>query len=1253
MVASRKTYAKTLFRLIRGNFGRFAAIFGIVALGVGFFAGMLATTPDMLASVDAYYDSQRTADIYVKATMGITQEDIEAVSAMDVVESVMPAYVTDVLAYTEQEKPLAVRVYGLPLEDMGETGAGTFLNRLELVEGRMPEAENECLAHGLGMFGNGIKLGTVLTVSPEHRSIENLGDVYHVNEFTVVGIVTSPFYFSWEREPTNVGNGTLDAVIYVDESAYALDVYTDLYLTVRGAGDLTAFTDEYEDKVKEVAERLKDLGEVRSDIRYQNILAEAQAEIDKAKAEYYDAKAEAEAELADAWTEIEKGRAELEDARRQIEEGKAELEDAKAKLAAEKANALEEIERGREELAGALSELLDGERKLKEAEQQLEDGWREYRSGYDEYREGLRQMQEAQAAFDQGEKEYQKSLREWELAGELIKQQEEQLAIAESHLKEYEAQYEEQFAEFEHQKKQFDALMDYVLSALAGYGTPFDSEEELFARMEVDPAVSAAVTSVLNAVGAQMSADDLRAGWQEITEAEAGLDRFAAMIDQGWSEWHEGRIRLEQAKAQHAAGKVQLDAVAVELEKGRQQLAAGWAQIYSARSALNDAHRQLEEGQAELEKARRELDDGWKEYYDGQAKLAEAEAKLAEEVAKAEEEIRSAEAELAEAEAEYAEGLRKLAEGEAEYWKAKADVEKELADAWQEILDAEASLSEIARPKWYVFDRSFNVSYSSFSVNAEKIEAIAKVFPAFFFFVATLVALTTMARMVEEDRTQLGTLKALGYSTGAIMSRYVVYSGLASVLGCVVGSFLGFKVLPKVIWGVYSTVYRLPPMITDFRWGLAALSSGLALLCTMGATVSACTSSLREKPASLMRPRPPKAGKRVFLEKVPVIWSRLTFSQKATARNLVRYKRNFFMTVIGIAGCTALLVTGFGIRDSIGDLVTAQFNEITKYDLYIGLDSSSGDDPVVEGFLADPSRVAGYVKFFADSGYVSADGERIEVNIMVPLDAQEIPKVVTLRDRKSGKGISFDDSSVVLTEKTAANLGLRVGDVLTLENSDGVSKEFVLSGIAEYYAGSYVFIGRTAYAEEFKEEPSCNVLLVRTHIAGKDQEDEALSTLLSSDAVLVAQFMSQIRESLDTVLNSINMIVVVLLVSSGALAAIVLYNLININIEERKRELATLKVLGFHGEEVAAYIFREITILTVIGTLLGFVLGILLHGFVIRTVETPQLMFGREVAPLSFVMAGGLTFAFSFLVQVAMAPRIWRIRMVDSMKAVE
>jgi putative ABC transport system permease protein len=1153
VVTLKRTYLTTLAREIKQSFGRFAAVFGIFALGVGFLAGLLATAPDMHKSLDKYFDEAGMADVFIKGTMGLTADDVEAVAALESVDKVMPAYVTDVLMDMDDEV-LVTRVYGLPLDRL-KAGDDRLVNRLDLLSGRMPESPNECLVERGGASRPELALGARLTVSQDNEDYEDIGDIFKVTEYTVVGIAANPFHFSHDREPSTVGIGRLGAIIYVDESCYALDVYTDIFLTAAGSSEWITLTDEYESGIDAVVRQIEALADVRSEIRYADVIRDAREELDDAKREYAEAKLEAETELADAWQEILDGRAELADAWQKIQDGKAELADAKATLARETADAVREIEKGRKELQDALLELEKGEREFLDGQKELEDGEREYQKGRAEYLSGKRELTEAQNAFDRSEQEYLAGVAQIEAAERDIARQEAELEA----------------------------------------GRPY-----------MDP---------------------------------ADYDAAVAL--------------LQQAKAAIESQKAALAAVGAQIEAGRKTLQQAWAKLSKGKAELDDARAKLDEGRAELDDARKELDDGWAEYYDGLQELADAEATLEEEITEAKEEILKAEADLAEAEAEYEDGLRELREGEEEYFEAKADAEKQLADAWAEITDAEEEIATLEMPEWYVFDLNSNVSYASFSENVAKIDAIAKAFPAFFFLVAALVALTTMTRMVDEQRTEIGTLKALGYSPGVIVSKYILYCALAGVFGCAAGLLLGFRFLPEIIYNIFDSMYYLPDLITEFRWDLALIESGLAFLCTLGTTVSVCRESLKEKPAALMRPRAPKAGKRVFLEHIPLIWSRLKFSYKATVRNLARYKKHFFMTVFGVAGCTALVLTGFGLRDSIRDLAITQFEELTRYDLYIRLDKAGEIDADLERFLHDSERISGFVRTFAEAGYVLHNGERISTTVYVPDEAPKLEEAVNLRDRVTGAKVTFGDTSVVLTEKMASTLDIRIGDTFILENADGKTGEFVLSGITENYAGGFAYINRVDYEKAFRKEPVFNVLMVNTMIDDPSDQDLALSEILSSESALTAEFTSQIRATFDDLLSSIDFLVGVIIVAAGALAVIVLYNLININIEERRKELATLKVLGFHNEEVAGYIFREVSILAVIGTGVGLVLGVLLHSFVIVSAESPDFMFGRGVSLLSLVLSALVTLVFSGLVQLVMARKLKGIKMVDSMKVID
>lgn len=824
-----RTYFKIISSEIKKSFGRFIAIFAIVALGIGFLAGLLMATPDMHASVDALYDKNDMADIFIKSTTGLTGADIKAVSAMKEVKQIMPAYVTDTLMSTTGNDVLATRVYGLPLKNLENTSdtvttdSNPFVNRLVIVEGRMPQESNECLVEQSGGYLPDIAIGTTLTLSDENDDYENIGDIYNTKSYEVVGIVSNPFYFSMERESVSIGSGRLGAIIYVDESSYSLEVYTDLYITVTGASDMTAFTNKYETYIDDVVKKIEDTGKTRS---------------------------------------------------------------------------------------------------------------------------------------------------------------------------------------------------------------------------------------------------------------------------------------------------------ATEM------------------------------------------------------------------------------------------------------------------------------------PKWYVLDRSSNVSYVSFSENSKKVAAIATVFPIFFLLIASLIALTTMTRMVEEERTQIGTLKALGYSKSIIMYKYIAYCGTASFLGSIIGLAAGFALLPGIIWNAYSFSYHLPAFIAQFNISFALIATALAIISTAGATVFACYNALKEKPASLMLPRAPKAGKRIFLERIKFIWTKLKFSHKATARNIIRNKKHFFLTVIGIAGCTALILTGFGLRDSVGSIANTQFNKIIQYNLAIEKKDASDSDSI-KAFLDDPLIVKSYLEISNESGHAINRDENIETSVYVPKDPSKINEYILLNNRISGNRIVFGDNAVVVTEKLASALKIKTGSTFKIENTDGNTSDFVLTGITENYVGSLIYIHPAEYTRAFGSVKSYGTYLVKSLISSSADQDAFLTSIIASGDISNAEFITQTRKSYDDLLSTMDFVVLVLIFAAGALAVIVLYNLTNININERRKELATLRVLGFHNKEVGAYIFRETSILTIIGAGAGLLLGVLLHFFVITRAESTDLMFGRNLSVMSFILSAVFTFLFSIIVNLIMYKKLKKIEMVDSMKAIE
>jgi putative ABC transport system permease protein len=1324
VVAVSRTYLKSILRAVRHNLGRFLAIFGIVTLGVGFVAGLWATTPDMRFSVDNHFSRQNAADIFIKATMGLTADDLASIAALPAVAQLMPAKVMDAILQTGDNEQLTTRIYGLAWADLlGENQA--TINRLELLAGRWPEHAGECvMERGYGTLTE-LALGSTLTVSPEENSASD--DSYRVQEYTVVGIARHPFHFSIEREPSLVGSGYLDAIIYVAAECYRLDVFTDAYLTLQGASALTTLTPEYEALVADAVRQLEELGESRSAIRYQQVLSEGLGEIAQARADLAEGRRTAEEELAAAWADLAAGWKELAAARQQLDDGWVRLEEGRLTLAEEKAAGEAEIAQAEEDLAAALIELEDGERQLAAAAEELTRGQSEFEDGLAEFLAGEKELQAAQAALAAGETEYAQGVAELAAARRQLEDGERQLATARAELEVGEAELQagrEQVAAY---RAQIEEPLAPVLVLLQQAGLPYQTVDELFAALEADQSAQRAVDGVLQLIReareleliglehqlelvnraideleqlladveageAELppgttpamlqetlvllrerrqqleegrdpledeleqlpeSVDELLSGWRQLQAAEAELQHAEAELAAGWQAYHEGEAELAEGWAAYEDGERQLTDGRRQLDENRALLAAAWAELEEGRAQLEEARLELERGWAELEQGRADLDAGWQQYRDGLAQLGEGKETLLREIADAQRQLAEAEAELTQGETDYAAGLQELVAGEDDYWEAAADVERELADAEREIDEAEAELLALEPARWYVLDQNAVVSYATFAMNAEKVDAIATVFPVFFLLVAALVSLTSMMRMVEEERTLIGTMKALGYSRLAIMGKYLGYSWLATAAGSALGLAIGFPLVPWLIWKAFGVSFSLPSFHTLF-WAPLALKMTLsAVLLTMLVTLYACDQALRERPAALMRPRAPAAGKRILLEKLGFFWRRLKFSHKSTARNLFRYKRHFYMTVVGVAGCTALLVTGFGLRDSVHTIAETQFQEIMLYDLRIELKASQPGGADLQRWLDSTAAVTGHTAVFTDHGRIDPRGSRHAVDIHVPSDFLDFQEFVHLRSRLGQQTLSLEQHPVVMTEKLAEDLGLRVGDGFWLENSAGKLAQLSLAGICENYVGKTLYLSPEAYRAAFAAEPAADTLLVKIEVDSAAQEDEISGQLLSFDGVVGTQFLSGFRQTMERLVSSIDFMVVVIILAAGALAMIVLFNLININIDERKRELATLRVLGFHQEEVAAYIFRETTILTIIGAVVGLPLGWWLLRFIIRQAESPDLMFGRSITFWSYLGAAVITLLFSLLVDLLMLRKLRQIGMVESMKAVE
>lgn len=653
----------------------------------------------------------------------------------------------------------------------------------------------------------------------------------------------------------------------------------------------------------------------------------------------------------------------------------------------------------------------------------------------------------------------------------------------------------------------------------------------------------------------------------------------------------------------------------------------GQGQIKSAQEQLDKTQSQLDKQSAELAAAKGQLAAGKKE----------------------------AEAKFAAAEQQIKEGWKEYDIGKREYDKQRAKGEKEIEEGQEKIIRAENEIEKLSKPQWYVLDRNSHYSYVDYEKTANQIDGIAKIFPVFFFIVASLVCLTTMTRMVDEQRGAIGAYKALGYGNSPIALKYVLYAAIASLLGGVLGVILGMRVFPEVIYKSWSMIYTLPPFQTVQQNPLMIISVLVGMLATTLSTLGACYKELQETPALLMRPRAPKAGRKIFLERISILWKHLSFSQKATARNMFRYKKRFFMTIIGITGCSALLLAGFGLSDSISQIVNKQYNEIFTYDLNVRYTSSATEEDRqrVMNTLDENDNVESYLAGTEINAKIRSQGDDIAITLIIPSDNTQIREYITLRERKSQIPIKLSHKGVIISEKLAKELDVDIGHTVELDNGDGARKKVEVSGITENYIFHYACMTSEYYNEIFRLNPKINDLMIKLDKAGAEAESQLGSILIKDQGVASVVYYSAVAASFKDTVKILNSIVIVIIISAGLLALVVLYNLTNINIGERIREIATIKVLGFYNHEISTYVYRENIILSIIGSVLGLFVGIILHKYIMVSIEQEEVMFGNHIDGISFVYSFLITMGFVILVNIVMYKRLKNIPMVESLKSVE
>ena len=743
-------------------------------------------------------------------------------------------------------------------------------------------------------------------------------------------------------------------------------------------------------------------------------------------------------------------------------------------------------------------------------------------------------------------------------------------------------------------------------------------------------------------------AAELESASQQISGQESALAAKKAEYEQGLNAYLAAKQQVTDQRNSLEAAKAQLTENTPGYEEMLAQIEAGLTEVAGAEAELNAKNAELEAAAGQLSSAESQLAAAKQQIEDGKNALAAAEAELTDgenQLAAAKEQIEEKEDQLEAAETELADGLLQYQENQSKF-------DEQMQDADDQIADAQSKIDEIEKPETYVLDRNTNVGYVCLKNDSGVVKGIANVFPVFFFLVAALICMTTMNRMVEEQRTQIGVLKALGFSEGKIMGKYLFYSGSAAISGTLIGYVLGIHFFPLVIITAYGIVYKMGGIYYVSDPPLALVSLTVAVLCSVGTTWLSCHKELKEVAADLMRPKAPKAGKRVFLEHVPFIWKRLKFLQKVSVRNIVRYKKRFFMMVIGISGCTALLVMGFGVRDSVVAVADQQYEEIQLYDIGVTLKAGKmpgeADLKSLDSVL-EKENAAGMYAMEKTIDLVTDKGTK-SIHMVAVENPDEVGDFISLHTKKQEPIAYPKEGEAVLSKKVAETYAVKKGDTILLRDSDNNEMHLKVTGICENHIYNYVYIAPESYEKQIGD-----VVFKNVYVRLPDASDihEVSAALMKADGVTAVTVNSDMLSRISQMMSCMNYIVIIIIICAGALAFIVLYNLNNINITERVREIATIKVLGFYPKETASYVFRENMVLTAIGCGLGLILGKWFHRFVMGEIQIDMVSFNVQINAVSYLFSVLLTMGFAWIVNCMMTGKLERINMAESLKSID
>lgn len=1250
-----RAFSKDILRTIGGSKKRYLSIVAICALGATMLTGLSIACLDLRESAEALYERQHLYDISVQSTLGLTQDDVDELAGIEGVAVAEGGY--EIETYTE--------VDGIRSTVMLKALLSSGINEPYVVEGSLPDAPNEIAVTENYLHAANKSIGDTATfedaVAEDPTGLSDLntsadtgseadsgesGDEQSSADdplipggtYTIVGAVIDPTNITQPEGPIAFRASTSsDYTFFVDESAVAdTSSYTVVYLTVSGTEGLSSYSSEYEARVDEVQSRVEDLAPQRERARTEEIKSDALDEIAASEADAHQQLADAEQELVDGQATIDESLADALAGQQELDTQRAnalsELNDAQATIDEQRAAALDGIEQAREGLATI--EETRGE--LEAAKEQAEAGV----TTAETY------VAQAQNAGQQAVKVFNNdnvtqawnTLSSWTGTAEPVEAEQAFVEAAQAAADSVEEQYANKQTEFAALTIQFQSQIERRQTVLQRTEQIENRLSEISERLDrIDQEVASLPPDDPSLGDLEQERVDLTAERDELSAEAATLSDELDALNTALGDYDQCAADLQSIAIHNAS----LQALVTGSPSSVQQLASGMGQAAAGLAQAREGLEQVDAGLEALDAAERDAHAGLATAQNGLELLDAAQSELATQRA-------SALAQLADAQQTIDEGLSQLADAQAELDEGRTTFETERADALQQIADARAQVDEVESATWYVQDRSALGSFSSVDSDASSIEAIARIIPVIFFVVAILVSLTTATRMVEEERGLVGLYKALGYSNARILSKYLIYTGSAALIGGIIGDIAGFVVIPYVLFYIFQAMYLLPLFSLHFDLfyavlGIVAFVAGIA-----GATFITCRKDLTESPASLMRPRAPRAGSRIFLEHIRPLWRRLGFLNKVTARNLFRYKKRLAMTIFGIMGCTALLICGFSIKNTVESLAPRQYEQIYRYDLMAV--TSADDFEAARNVLEGADEVTDLEAIGVDTITVEYGGGKESMQLYIIPSGMQISDYVSLQTLEGGP-ISLDDAGVVITNNAATVLGLSAGDTVSITTSALDKAEVTVESITRNYLGNAIYMTEDTYGELFGPLELNGFF---AHLTGGDTEQRAFADELEGDDIFLSiTSVAKMREQFEQSFTLINVVVYVVIGLAAGLAFVVLFTLSTVNIGEREREIATIKVLGFRAGEVRTYINKETLVLTSLGILVGLPAGWALSESFTYILKMPSIFFDVVVDPWCYALAAAFSIVFALAVSLITNRMLARIDMVEALKSPE